>query len=79
MVFPTLPEKGDNNWDVPINNALTNLDGRVTTLEGLNETTVPPTTPTSAGWPGQVASDETYLYVCVSENLWVRVLRESWA
>jgi hypothetical protein len=34
MAFPTLPERGDNNWDVPINNALTYLAGRTYKFRG---------------------------------------------
>lgn len=35
-------------------------------------TTVPPTAG-SAGAPGQLASDGTYLYVCTATNTWKRV------
>lgn len=34
MAFPTLPSAGDNNWDVPINNALTYLSGRTYKFRG---------------------------------------------
>jgi hypothetical protein len=75
-----LPAAGDNNWDVPLNNVLTNLDGRVTVLEGfVNEVVSVPSTHTSTGSVGQIATNSQYLYVCVATNVWVRVaLGSSW-
>lgn len=32
----------------------------------------PPETPTSPGQPGTFAWDESFIYVCVAENLWSR-------
>jgi hypothetical protein len=43
-----LPAKGDNNWDVPLNNAITDLDLRVTDLE---TSLVGPTGPTGSSGP----------------------------
>jgi len=36
-----------------------------------------PTTPTSAGTPGQAAYDSVYLYVCTAVNTWERALLSS--
>lgn len=72
-----LPSAGDNNWDTPLNAALTNLDERVMSLEGLaNEVVQAPDTPLSPGSVGQIATDVSYLYVCVATNVWVRVLKD---
>ncbi len=37
-----------------------------------------PVSPTSAGEPGQMAYDESYLYVCVALNTWKRTALSSW-
>ena len=38
----------------------------------------PPETATSPGTPGTVAYDAGYLYLCIAEDLWVRIPVESW-
>jgi hypothetical protein len=38
-----------------------------------------PATPTSSGTTGQVAKDNTYLYVCTGTNTWKRVAWGVWA
>jgi hypothetical protein len=38
-----------------------------------------PATPTSSGTTGQVAKDNTYLYVCTATNTWKRVAWGVWA
>jgi hypothetical protein len=75
-----LPQRGDNNWDTPLNAALNTLDARVQLLNlvaGVKVVAVP-ALPTSAGSIGQIAVDSTYLYVCVGTNTWVRVARTAW-
>ena len=72
----TLPTKGDNNWDVPINNALTALDARTTALE--SHFGAVPATATSTGVVGQTAYSATYFYVCVATNQWRRAPLSAW-
>ena len=72
-----LPQRGDNNWDTPLNAALNTLDARVQLLNLVKVVTVP-ALPTSAGSIGEIAVDSTYLFVCVGTDTWVRVARTAW-
>lgn len=36
----------------------------------------PPTSPTSAGFQGQMASDATWVYLCIADNSWIRWARD---
>jgi hypothetical protein len=38
----------------------------------------PPTSPTSAGLPGQIARDTTYIYFCFEKDTWVRIAKDAW-
>ncbi len=38
----------------------------------------PPSTPTSTGLQGQKAYDNTYFFVCVQDNNWIRIVRDTW-
>jgi hypothetical protein len=38
----------------------------------------PPASPSSPGSVGQIAFDEQYVYICTSENTWIRSPREAW-
>lgn len=72
-----LPQRGDNNWDTPLNAALVNLDTRLTALNGVSVVSIP-TTNASAGSVGQIASNSTHFYVCVATNSWIRVAKDAW-
>jgi len=72
----TLPVKGSNNWDVPVNNALTSLDSRITAIE--SRSVAVPATATSTGVVGQTAYSTTYFYVCVATNQWRRTPLTTW-
>jgi hypothetical protein len=37
-----------------------------------------PASSTSPGITGQAGYDASYLYICVSTNTWIRVLRSAW-
>lgn len=37
-----------------------------------------PDTAASAGKPGEIAVDETHLYLCVDDNTWKRVALAAW-
>jgi len=37
-----------------------------------------PAGPTSTGTKGQIAADATYLYICVSTDVWKRVAISTW-
>ena len=40
--------------------------------------TTAPTTATSTGTTGQIASDGSFLYICTATNTWKRVAIASW-
>ncbi len=40
--------------------------------------TAVPATPTSVGAPGEIASDNTHLYICTNFNTWRRVALSTW-
>ena len=54
----------------------------VALYRGLNEPIVVdtnvPATPTSVGSPGDIASDNTHLYICTNFNTWRRVAIGTW-
>lgn len=37
-----------------------------------------PATPTSSGTTGQVAKDNSYLYICTATNTWKRIAWGAW-
>jgi hypothetical protein len=71
----TKPTRGQANWDVPLNAALDALDARLVTQETLTNATK---TATATGTKGQMAYDNSYLYICVATNTWIRVARTAW-
>lgn len=52
----------------------------VSTLEGATFVLLvdPPETASSPGSPGTIAWDETYIYVCIADDTWVRAALETW-
>lgn len=76
MTLPALPSYGDNNWNIPINNALIDLDARVIALTSKFATA--PASATATGTAGQIAYDSTHIYVCVATNTWVRATLATW-
>ena len=72
MTNLVLPDKGDNNWDVEINNAFYALEDRIDALRGWELVAIPASA-TSTGVIGQIAISSTHLYICVSTNVWRRV------
>ena len=74
----SLPSRGTENWDVPLNAALTGLDERITAIES-NLWADIPLSADANGTPGQMAFDQTgHLYVCIAVNTWVRVTLAAW-
>lgn len=71
----TKPTRGQANWDTPLNAALDSLDVRIGVFEGITNATK---TATATGTKGQLAYDNTYLYICVATNTWIRVARTAW-
>lgn len=55
----------------------TDLNFTEVSLHGLRVVEVPDST-TSSGSKGDVAFDESYLYVCVAANTWRRVALGTW-
>jgi hypothetical protein len=48
-------------------------------LQGLNITAATPTYSTSLGTKGQIKYDNSYLYICVTSNTWIRsAITSSW-
>jgi hypothetical protein len=48
-------------------------------LQGLNITAATPTYSTSVGTTGQIKYDNSYLYICVTSNTWIRsAITSSW-
>jgi hypothetical protein len=37
-----------------------------------------PASASSAGYPGQIAYDNTHIYVCIATNSWIRASASSW-
>lgn len=72
MTNLVLPDRGDNNWDVEVNNAFFALEDRIDALRGWELVAVPAAA-TSTGTIGQVAIDTEFLYLCVSTNVWRKV------
>jgi hypothetical protein len=72
MTNLVLPDRGDNNWDVEVNNAFYALEDRIDALRGWELVAVPASA-TSTGTIGQVAIDTEFLYLCVSTNVWRKV------
>jgi hypothetical protein len=71
----TKPTRGQSNWDVPLNAALDTLDVRISVFEGISNATK---TSTSTGTKGQIAYDNSYIYICVATNSWIRAARTAW-
>lgn len=57
---------GPNGWEVP------NIIGNPVAWSAV------PVSATAPGVRGQLAQDETYLYVCVATNTWHRIEHSSW-
>jgi hypothetical protein len=72
MTNLVLPDKGDNNWDVEVNNAFFALEDRIDALRGWELVAVPASA-TATGTLGQVAVDDDFIYLCVSTNVWRKV------
>jgi hypothetical protein len=47
-------------------------------IEAPAAVTSAPATATSPGKPGQIASDATHFYVCISTDVWVRGTLATW-
>jgi hypothetical protein len=74
-----LPQRGDTNWDTPLNYALNQLESEIRAIGPQVSYVAVPATPTSTGSVGQFAVNSTHIYFCVAANTWVRALRNSWS
>ena len=63
---------GTNTWSYNFRGELVYPDSTIQSTAWPGVTTSVPSHPTSSGTPGQIASDGTYVYVCVSNNTWIR-------
>lgn len=77
MAVPNLPQKGDNNWDVTLNNALEWLNTKIdaTNLKAVQSA---PGSPSSPGTFGQFVNTPNYLYLCIATNTWVKLVKADW-
>jgi len=77
---------GARAWsDLPYANVLTDLGSTQTGTSSptFNSNTAnlwvsPPTSATSNGIAGQIAYDSSYIYICVSNNVWARAELATW-
>jgi len=53
-------------------------DDAIVIMRSLRYATTPPTTASSAGFPGDIAWDSNYIYQCVAINTWKRTAISSW-
>lgn len=79
MAVPYMPQKGDNNWDVALGQSIEWLNAKIdTTATNAQRVTFGsvPANSSAAGVPGTIAHDDTYLYLCVSGNSWMRFAKD---
>lgn len=76
-----LSTTGDGN--INLNTTFVDLDGKLNIVNTNNDQKItflssPPLTSTSIGSKGDYAWDDTYIYMCVADNMWKRTMLSSW-
>lgn len=75
---PLLPPPNNNVLHTPDNTEILTEYSALDIGQVTNFLTVVPETSSSTGIKGQVSYDDSYIYLCVDTNTWVRAARASW-